>query len=108
MDAAVSKHKDELLQARTIKLGKFSQAGGADFFVLLGRSGSGVTVEGTKFISGDDKLKGLGEVVRTAKYDLTFPDDTPVKVLRRGTASCSATGECTFVMVVPDDVRSVD
>jgi tetratricopeptide (TPR) repeat protein len=108
VDAAVAKHKDELQQARTIKLGKFSQVGSADFFVLLGRSGSGVTVEGTKFISGDDKLKGLGEVVRTAKYDLTFPDDTPAKVLRRGTASCSTTGECTFVMVVPDDVHSVD
>jgi hypothetical protein len=38
-----------------------------------------------------------------------FPDSTPVKVLRRGILSCStATGSCMFVLVLPDDVRTVD
>ena len=36
-------------------------------------------------------------------------DDTPVKVLRRGTLSCSATtGKCSFLLTLPDDVRTVD
>jgi tetratricopeptide (TPR) repeat protein len=109
VDAVVAKHREELQQARTIKLGKASQTGSAEFFVLLGRSSGGPAVEGTKFISGDDKLRGFGEVVRTAKYDLSFPDDTPTRFFRRGVVSCStAAGECMFVMMLPDDVRSVD
>jgi hypothetical protein len=32
-----------------------------------------------------------------------------VKVLRRGTLSCSATtGKCSFLLTLPDDVRTVD
>ena len=109
VDAVVAKHKDELQQARTIKLGKASQTGSAEFFVLLGPGGAGVTAEGVKFISGDDKLRGFGEALRTAHYNLSFPDDTPVKVLRRGVVSCStAAGDCMFVMMLPGDVQSVD
>jgi hypothetical protein len=32
-----------------------------------------------------------------------------VKVFRRGTLSCSVTtGKCEFVLILPDDVRTVD
>ena len=55
-----------------------------------------------KFVSGDEKLKIFTEALRTAAYRLTFPDDTPVKILRRGTLSCStAAGNCTFVLMLP-------
>ncbi len=115
------------------------ETGSAEFFVLLSRgpghsdsgrtdsghpgaahpasahAGSGrgessaATVEGVKFASGDEKLKVFTEALRTAEYRLTFPDDTPVKILRRGILSCStATGTCTFVLMLPDDVRTVD
>ena len=43
--------------------------------------------------------------MRTAQYRLTFPDDTPLKILRRGILSCSTeTGNCMFVLMLPDDV----
>ena len=61
-----------------------------------------------KFVSGDEKLKAFSGALRTADYHLTFPDDTPVKILRRGTLSCSTAGGCKFVMMLPDDVRTVD
>jgi hypothetical protein len=33
----------------------------------------------------------------------------PTQILRRGTLSCSSnTGECEFVMMLPEDVHSVD
>ena len=110
VDAAVAKYKEELQNSRTINLGKATkEAGDADFFVLLSRgAGSAATVEGVKFISGDEKLKGLSDALRTADYHLTFPDDTPVKILRRGTLSCSAATGCTFVLTLPDDVRTVE
>jgi hypothetical protein len=61
-----------------------------------------------KFVSGDEKLKAYAEALHTADYHLTFPDDTPVKVLRRGTLSCSVTANCNFALTLPDDVRTVD
>ena len=70
---------------------------------------SAATVEAVKFASGDEKLKVFTEALRTAEYPLTFPDDTPVKILRRGVLTCStASGNCTFVLMLPDDVRTVD
>ena len=60
-------------------------------------------------LSGDEKLKSFTPALKSADYHLTFPDDTPVKVFRRGTLSCAiATGKCGFVLTLPDDVRTVD
>ena len=109
-DAAVSRCKDELQHLSTIDLGKATQTGNADFFILLSRgAGSGGKVDAAKFVSGDEKLKSYTDALRAADYHLTFPDDTPLKVLRRGTLSCSVvTGKCEFVLTLPDDVRTVD
>ncbi|HEV2468675.1 MAG TPA: DUF3857 domain-containing protein [Candidatus Sulfotelmatobacter sp.] len=109
-EAAVAHYKEELEHLSTIDLGKTKQTGNADFFVLLGGSnGEAAKAEGVKFISGDEKLKTYTEALRTADYHLTFPDDTPVKVLRRGTLSCSATtGSCKFILTLPDDVTTIN
>jgi tetratricopeptide (TPR) repeat protein len=109
-DAAVTKYKDDLQHLRTIELGKAKETGNAEFFVLLsGGAGSAARVDTVKFVSGNEKLKPFAEAIRTADFHLTFPDDTPVKVLRRGVVSCSiATGNCMFVLMLPDDVRTVD
>jgi tetratricopeptide (TPR) repeat protein len=112
-DAVVAKYKEELQRSRTIDLGKVAkETGSAEFFVLLSRGAgetSAATVEGVKFVSGDEKLKVFTQALRTADYHLVFPDDTPVKILRRGVLSCStATGNCSFVLMLPEDVRSVD
>jgi len=114
-DAAVAKYKDELQKQRTIDLGKIAkETASAEFFVLLTRgvsdkSVSAATVEGVKFVSGDEKLRVFTEALRTADYHLAFPDGTPVKILRRGVLACStATGNCSFVLTLPEDVRTVD
>jgi len=108
-DAAIARYKEELQHQSTIDLGKTTQTGNADFFVLLsGGAGSVAKVDAVRFISGDEKLKSFTDALRTSDYHLIFPDDTPVKVLRRGTLSCSVTTGCKFVMTLPDDVRTVD
>ena len=110
-DATVAKYKEDLQRTRTIDLGKVAKEdASADFFVLLSRGkGSVANVEGVKFASGDEKLKRFTDALRTAEYKFTFPDDTPVKILRRGILSCSTTtGACSFVLMLPDDVRTVD
>ncbi|HEY3973938.1 MAG TPA: DUF3857 domain-containing protein [Candidatus Sulfotelmatobacter sp.] len=109
-DAVVARYKDDLQHLSTINLGKAAQTGNADFFILLsGGGGAAAKVDAVKFVSGDEKLKSYTDALRTADYHLTFPDDTPVKVFRRGTLSCAvATGKCEFVLTLPDDVRTVD
>ncbi len=106
--------KQDLQSLRTIDLGKApgkaKETGNAEFWVLLSGGATAPTrAEAVKFVSGDEKLKIFTDALRTAEYHLTFPDDTPVKILRRGILSCStATGNCTFVLMLPDDVRTVD
>ncbi|HEY6369027.1 MAG TPA: DUF3857 domain-containing protein [Candidatus Sulfotelmatobacter sp.] len=109
-EAAVARYKEELQHQSTIDLGKATQTSNADFFILLsGGGGSPAKVDSVKFVSGDEKLKSYTAALKTADYHLTFPDDTPVKVFRRGTLSCAvATGKCAFVLTLPDDVMSVD
>jgi tetratricopeptide (TPR) repeat protein len=102
--------KGDLQSLRTIELGKAKEAGNAEFFVLLsGGATTPVKAESVRFISGDEKLKIFTDALRTAEYRATFPEDTPAKILRRGILSCStAAGTCSFVLMLPDDVRTVD
>jgi hypothetical protein len=86
------------------------QTGKAEFFVLLANgSHAEVSVEDVKFASGDANMKAFADTVRSARYGQTLPDETAVKILRRATLSCTA-GEpdCTFLLILPEDVRSVD
>jgi Flp pilus assembly protein TadD len=108
--AEVARYKEDLERLSTVDLGKATQTGNADFFILLsGGAGTSAKVDAVKFISGDEKLKSFTDALRAADYHLTFPDGTPVKVLRRGTLSCSTTtGSCKFILTQPEDVRTVD
>ena len=111
VDATIEQNRTALQSLRTISLGKVAKiTGTADFFVLLSRGpGSSATVESVKFVSGEEKLKGFSGALKTADYHFTLPDEAPVKILRRGILSCSKdTGECMFVLMLPDDVRTVD
>jgi tetratricopeptide (TPR) repeat protein len=107
---AVEQHRTDLQTMRTLKLGKVAPlTGSADFFVVITAVNGKARVESSKFISGEEKLKPVAEALRNAKVDFEFPDDVPTKVLRRGILSCSqSTGNCDFVMMLPEDVHSVD
>jgi Flp pilus assembly protein TadD len=110
VDPVVKKYHDELQQMRTTQLNEKPPAtGNAEFWVLLGTSSSGASVDKVKFISGEEKLRTLEGALQQLKYSVNFPDDTPAKILRRGTLSCSQdAGNCTFVLMLPDDVRTVN
>jgi tetratricopeptide (TPR) repeat protein/transglutaminase-like putative cysteine protease len=110
VDAIVEEYRDELQQQRTIKLANGNkQEGKAEFFLLFSASpGPDATADAVKFVSGDEKLKGLADTFH-AQYRQTFPDETPVKILRRGTVTCTAaSGDCVLLLDLPGDVRSVD
>jgi len=110
VDGVVQKHRDDLQQMRTTQLKDPPPlTGNADFWVLLGTSKNGATVESVKFVSGEEKLRSLEAALQHLKFNVNFPDDTPAKILRRGNLSCSQpAGNCSFVLMLPDDVRSIN
>ncbi|HKV93301.1 MAG TPA: DUF3857 domain-containing protein, partial [Candidatus Angelobacter sp.] len=110
-DALIGKSKTYLLEQRTLKLHNVAkQEGKADFFLLLAKkSGPTASIDSVKFISGDEKLKDFAETLRSAPYSVPLPDETVIRLLLRGTLSCTAaTAECSFVLLSPDDLRSID
>ncbi len=110
-EAIIAKNHDELAALRTIKLSNTpKQEGKAEFFLLLTNGkGPEMSVDDVKFVNGDEKLKVFTDALRSARYDQTVPDETAVKILRRGTLSCSATAaDCTLVLAPPSEVHSVD
>ncbi len=87
--------------------------GAADFLIVLapsGSNGASTKVEGVKFVSGSESLRALGEKpdgkLLALDYRTVFPDASPIKIVRRGTVSCSAkTGDCTLVLLRPEEMR---
>ena len=110
VDGLVAKYRDELEAGRTVKFKSAAKLDRSpDLFLLLGGTGNGaVTIEDAKAIGGGDGLKEVADALRGAKYSQTVPDETPIKLLRRGKLKCSPAGECALMMMPPQDVKSVD
>ncbi len=111
-DSLKQKGSAELSAMRAIQLGKLLNATEskeivkADFFMVFSPS-SGAKAEEVKFISGSEKVRPLAEALRGAKVVIAFPDETPTRLVRRGTLTCLPDGGCVFVLVLPDSVTSV-
>lgn len=95
---------EELGKLRTTALPELpKQTSTAEFFVLFAE---GKAVD-AQFISGSDDLKAASGALLNARYDLSFPDDGPEKIARRGILSCSkyTSPSCEFVMLLPSTTR---
>jgi tetratricopeptide (TPR) repeat protein/transglutaminase-like putative cysteine protease len=101
----------EFLQSfRTVQLKDFSpkpsQHASADFFLLFG---PGPKITDVRFISGSNDLRDAGKVLAAAKFNVSFPDDGPTQILRRGILDCEPEIKgCTFVMYGPKDYQSLN
>jgi tetratricopeptide (TPR) repeat protein len=113
-EALLKQAKADLRDSRTIKLGapaaNMKGATEAQFYVVLSPGPSrSAQVTDVKFIRGDEKLRPLAAALKGGNYGLIFPDETTTKVIRRGTLFCSPGGtECSFLMLSPEYVTSVD
>jgi hypothetical protein len=99
--------------SRTLKLASglkdLKQNAEAQFYVVLAPgTGRNAQVSDVKFIRGDERLRLAGGVLKSANFNLVFPDETATKLIRRGTLFCQVNGECSFFMITPDFVSSVD
>jgi hypothetical protein len=98
---------EEVQDMRRTKLGKLPvKSGSAEFFVLLAPGGA---VQDIKFISGDEQIHPFSKVVSALKFKAPLPDESPVKLVRRGVLVCQ--GEnlgCDFTLFPVESVHSVD
>jgi len=107
METLEQKGGEELAAVFVVQLGKLlKEKTEADFFVVFSPA-SGSTPEEVKFIRGSDKARPLAEALRGAKYQTAFPDETPTRIVRRGTLKCQPDGGCIFVLLPTDQVTSV-
>jgi Flp pilus assembly protein TadD/transglutaminase-like putative cysteine protease len=106
----VDSARSELSELRTFHLGKLlNEKAEADFLVLLSPGKKEAKIDAVQFVSGSDKLRPLASSLRSLHFTGMFPDASPAKLIRRGTLSCPpATGECVFVLMLPEDVRTVN
>jgi tetratricopeptide (TPR) repeat protein len=113
IDGLVKNAEPELASMRSFELkGLLKEDAAADFLILLspaGADGASVKIEGAKFVSGSESLRPFADKLMSLDYGEVFPDASPAKLVRRGTLSCSAkSGDCTFSLLVPEDLHSVN
>ena len=90
---------------RTVKLRRVSaKFASAEFFVLFAPGGK---VVDEAFISGSEELRDFTKDLAEAYYNVSFPDEGPAQILRRGVLSCEPKKECLFVLIPADSVSSV-
>ena len=102
--------RDNLFALRTFQAGKLlNERVEADFLILLSPGEKDARVDAVQFVNGSDKLRPFANALRSLHFAGLFPDASPAKLIRRGTLSCSAaTGECAFVLALPEEVRTVN
>jgi tetratricopeptide (TPR) repeat protein/transglutaminase-like putative cysteine protease len=106
-DETVREGLNALGQQRTTQLARAAKGRAtAEFFVLFAPDAG---IADAKFITGPEELQGAVKAIATAKFDVGFPDDQPVKLVRRGILDCPTTGNsCQFVLLPPESVNSVN
>ena len=109
-DDLTGEAKARLAKARTFQAGRLlNENAQADFYVLLSPAAKNPKVDAVKFISGSQDLRPMVDKLRALEFGPMFPDASPVKLVRRGTLACSAvSGNCTFTLILPEDVRTVN
>ena len=102
---------DEVIREREFKLSRFLPGTeSAEFFVLLAWDGKSKAfkVEDVKFISGSDKMKLQGKQLKTIDFDVPAPDNVPTRFVRRGILGCYQYSGCSFALLDPASVHSLN
>jgi tetratricopeptide (TPR) repeat protein len=102
---------DIVIRERTFKLPRFLPGTeSAEFFVLLGSTGKNKSfkVEDVKFISGSDKMKLQGKQLKNVDFNVPAPDEVPTRFIRRGILGCYQYTGCSFVLLDPASVHSLN
>ncbi|HKU24852.1 MAG TPA: hypothetical protein VJQ54_05225, partial [Candidatus Sulfotelmatobacter sp.] len=85
----------------------------AEFFLSFaapgGSDGHPLKPEQVKFVRGDEVLRSYVSQLQAASFPVEFPDDTPIKLVRRGVLTCDEDRhQCQMTLMLPEDVRTLD
>jgi tetratricopeptide (TPR) repeat protein len=108
-DTAIA--SDLVVHERRFELPRFTQGTeSAEFFVLLASDGKSKALKAAdvKFISGSQKLKLEGKRLMNIDFNVPAPDDTPSHAVRRGFLGCYQYSGCSFIILDPASVHSVN
>jgi tetratricopeptide (TPR) repeat protein/transglutaminase-like putative cysteine protease len=102
---------DIVVRERIFKLPHFlTGTETAEFFVLLASDGRSKSfkVEDVKFISGSDKMKLEGKQLKGIDFKVPAPDNVPSRFVRRGVLGCYPASGCSFVLLDPATLRTLN
>ena len=109
--SALNQVNDEANAMRTIKLPRVVPGTAvAEFFVILTQDpkDSSLDVADVKFISGSEELRTAGKALLSAPFTFPFPNNNHPNILRRGILSCYVHTGCSFILINPSDVHSIN
>jgi hypothetical protein len=97
-DAAVqeiAQASGELIAMRTVTLpASTANPGSAQFALVFDASSKPSRAE---FIDGDNSLRSASDKIREKDFQVRFPDDSSIKIVRRAQLSCAQSG-CSLVL----------
>jgi tetratricopeptide (TPR) repeat protein len=108
---SASEAADLVINERTFKLPRFLQGTEwAEFFLLFSVDGKSKTfrVDDVKFVSGSDKMKTQGKQLKAIDFDFPAPGEGASRFVRRGILGCYQYSGCSFVLLDPETVHSVN
>jgi len=93
--------KATFLQARSVKLPAAGKVGTAQFTLVFDGSNK---PERAVFVSGDESLRSADDALMKAVYPVKFPDVSSIKIVHRGTLTCTAS-VCTLTLTPLEAVK---
>jgi hypothetical protein len=102
---------DLVVRERTFKLPRFLPGTeSAEFFVLLAADGQSKSfkVDDVEFISGSAKMKLQGKQLKTVNFNFPAPGGARTRFVRRGILGCYQYSGCSFVLLDPASVKSLN
>jgi len=104
VDATLKLARQDFSRQHGVKVDKLStEAGSAEFWLLLGPSGK---AEDVKFISGVESFRSFTKSIAALKFRVILPEGAPAKLLRRGVLVCMGGNYgCDFTLQDPRTVH---
>jgi tetratricopeptide (TPR) repeat protein len=100
----IEQAQGKLAKNRTLEVKNAHSADGiAEFWILVV---PGPKVIAVKFISGDEALHPFSTEIEATSFPKSFPDDSEIRLLRRGKLSCSRSSDnCNLLLESAETVR---
>jgi TonB family protein len=101
-DEKLARYHTELAELGFLQVARAGAADAvADFYIAF-VPGPGSAISDVRFICGNENLKSATDLLRSASYQVSFPDSQPVKLIRRVETVCSARDKrCSLKLLSP-------